>query len=305
MLDASSVPAGPVWESITHDVLCPLCGYNLRGLTDPRCPECGYRFEWAVVTDPTARLHPYLFEHHPERNVRSFLQTHWGTLRPIRFWSSLSPTQPSRPKRLVIYGFFSSLLMLLALVGEWVWATVYEGDYIGNSLVFFRGRFVGTRPGNPPSWDTWWRMASDALRDSRGFKVILYLTIFWLIWPWLTLVTLSIFRVSMRRAKVKTIHVMRCLVYTFDVGAWLGLVLGTAAVISVWIPSITLVPRSDVSPILIGVVVLLVFVRLWMAYRLYLRFDHAFWTILASQVIVFLLALNFFLDLERLMFLRF
>jgi hypothetical protein len=24
-----------------HDVLCPLCSYNLRGLTVPRCPECG------------------------------------------------------------------------------------------------------------------------------------------------------------------------------------------------------------------------------------------------------------------------
>jgi hypothetical protein len=22
-------------------VLCPTCGYNLKGLTDPRCPECG------------------------------------------------------------------------------------------------------------------------------------------------------------------------------------------------------------------------------------------------------------------------
>ena len=25
----------------TRDVKCPLCGYNLRGLTSGRCPECG------------------------------------------------------------------------------------------------------------------------------------------------------------------------------------------------------------------------------------------------------------------------
>jgi hypothetical protein len=25
----------------TRDVKCPLCGYNLRGLTSERCPECG------------------------------------------------------------------------------------------------------------------------------------------------------------------------------------------------------------------------------------------------------------------------
>ena len=28
-----------------RDVLCPLCGYNLRNLTSPRCPECGERVE--------------------------------------------------------------------------------------------------------------------------------------------------------------------------------------------------------------------------------------------------------------------
>lgn len=27
-----------------EDIACPRCGYNLRGLTVPRCPECGLRF---------------------------------------------------------------------------------------------------------------------------------------------------------------------------------------------------------------------------------------------------------------------
>ena len=25
-------------------VVCPTCGYNLTGLTEPRCPECGSQF---------------------------------------------------------------------------------------------------------------------------------------------------------------------------------------------------------------------------------------------------------------------
>jgi len=28
----------------TQALVCPTCGYNLTGLTEPRCPECGTRF---------------------------------------------------------------------------------------------------------------------------------------------------------------------------------------------------------------------------------------------------------------------
>lgn len=39
-------PAGsPDWATLHEDVRCPLCDYDLRGLTEPRCPECGYRFD--------------------------------------------------------------------------------------------------------------------------------------------------------------------------------------------------------------------------------------------------------------------
>ena len=31
-----------------RDVLCPLCGYNLRNLPEPRCPECGRQLELKV-----------------------------------------------------------------------------------------------------------------------------------------------------------------------------------------------------------------------------------------------------------------
>jgi hypothetical protein len=31
-----------------RDVVCPLCSYNLRGLTHPRCPECGQELRLTV-----------------------------------------------------------------------------------------------------------------------------------------------------------------------------------------------------------------------------------------------------------------
>ena len=37
----------------TRSATCPLCGYNLRGLTSPRCPECGRRLRLSVgLTEP-------------------------------------------------------------------------------------------------------------------------------------------------------------------------------------------------------------------------------------------------------------
>jgi hypothetical protein len=99
----------------------------------------------------------------------------------------------------------------------------------------------------------------------------------------------------MHKARVNTAHVVRCLVCTFDVGAWIGVGAFAWAVSS--IPFHTTFGGADVPALqrlalVAGLAPLLVVYRLWTAYRLYLRFDHAFWTILASQVIALLLALN-------------
>jgi hypothetical protein len=40
---------------IDRDEPCPLCGYNLRGLTSPRCPEC-----WQALRLSVSLAEPYL-----------------------------------------------------------------------------------------------------------------------------------------------------------------------------------------------------------------------------------------------------
>ena len=43
-------PAAMLLEYLAgHDVPCPLCGYNLRGLAAPRCPECGREVRFTVT----------------------------------------------------------------------------------------------------------------------------------------------------------------------------------------------------------------------------------------------------------------
>jgi len=122
--DAPPAPPSDPAGAQAADVRCPLCDYDLRGSTEPRCPECGYQFVWADLTDPARRLHPYLFEHHPRRNVRSFVRTMAGALRPRRFWSSLKPSQPSRPRRLVLYWLVAALLLPVGYAGAFAAKTV-------------------------------------------------------------------------------------------------------------------------------------------------------------------------------------
>ena len=68
MSDTTSSPAIAIdWSTITENIECPLCLYNLRGLTEPRCPECGHQFRWRTLLDESGWRHRYLFEHHPRR----------------------------------------------------------------------------------------------------------------------------------------------------------------------------------------------------------------------------------------------
>lgn len=59
--------------TITSDLLCPTCGYNLRGLTQARCPECGVEFDRARLSDSQL---PWLQRRHRGR-IRTYWRTAW------------------------------------------------------------------------------------------------------------------------------------------------------------------------------------------------------------------------------------
>src|SRR6266571_1071740 len=101
--EAPTPPAAPDWQKQKDEIHCPLCEYNLRGLSEPRCPECGYRFEWAELLNVDGTRHPFLFEHYPKNNVWSFCRTFLATTFPRKFWRTVTPTQPVKVRRLLIY----------------------------------------------------------------------------------------------------------------------------------------------------------------------------------------------------------
>jgi hypothetical protein len=302
-----------------RDVPCPLCGYNLRGLAEPRCPECGYRFEWANLLDPAKRLHPYLFEHHPERNVRSFFRTMLGGLLPRRFWRSLQPAMPSRPRRLVVYWVLASVLgwaLVIADASHSFYKAARSNELIRASNVQGAAReLIFPRrvesdydfaaevrsAGGPQAWVDknipTWRTKRFVATWYRGFRVhdTVWPVAIYLAWPWFTLATLLIFRASMRRAKVRTVHVLRCALYSCDAGLWLvPLALFVAAAVTERGETASALPallshRYGLPLLFAPIPAAYTAYRLSAAYSLYLRFDRPLATAIAAQFLVLLL----------------
>jgi hypothetical protein len=230
-VDASAL-APPDWSAIEVHVVCPLCAYNLRRLAEPRCAECGYAFTWPDLLDPARRPHPYLFEHNPRHNVRSFVRTYFAGLLPRRFWRTLQPIQPIRPPRLAAHYVIATALFIVAplvLVG-WPWvqsvrneldnratwrAWVMKNPAVAKEMIDRYGSidaYLDTWPS--PYWGSWMivNLRSHMTHDTSSINAAAVA----LLWPWMTFATLMIFRASMRRAKVRRGHVLRCTLYGCD-----------------------------------------------------------------------------------------
>ena len=256
MLPPSSALAAPPDDAAAAvlELNCPLCRYSLRGLTDPRCPECGFAFTWAELVDARRDRHPWLFEHarrpwSPPR--RALRLTAWRAgARPWRFWRAVSPTNPVRLRRLVLYWAITNLpLVLLATVAV---AADLASSARDNAAVRAMWTPVPGRPGLlnevagggadaitqadldadfPPPWSVatverrWW-----FVRQDQG--PLLAVVVMAAAWPWLTAAALGAsFRWSLRQAKVDVRHALRTAIYAADVG-----LLGTAAAVALYGP---------------------------------------------------------------------
>jgi rubredoxin len=307
---SASVPGAPDWERIDEDIRCPLCEYDLRMLTTPRCPECGYRFAWAELLDPARRMHPYLFEHHPEANLRSFRRTLLNGLRPRRFWKSLHPAQPSSARRLIRYWCVVALIYTVPIAAELtaeimgtlgalranrasmvaLYNTPRGKDVLGPEVKRFGAvkAYLDYYWPIPNSPTTLWQHVNYTRIPA---ETIAYL-FFPLLYVWLTFLSLLSFGFSMRRARIRRVHVLRCVAYSTDVWAGLCVLLGAVisrlylgtAVIGGWVSKGCLAFAVAMAAASIY--------RLYVAYRYYLRFDHPLATVLVSQVIVYLVGAN-------------
>ena len=302
---AESPPSPPTVPALPAELRCPLCGYDLRAATEPRCPECGYRFSWNELTDPSLRAHPFLFEHHLHDGWRHFWRTAVAGLRPNAFWKQLFPTQPSRPRRLVWYWFLAALpLLTMYLVAGLAAGIPIAQRSAADRAAHAAGTLTMSRYDilNYPSTEAFLEATAPVPPSRTFFRAVLHhpvmyrlvvASLSWLLWPWLTFAALMIFQVSMRRARVKVIHVLRCALYAGDLVLWAALAIPlivAGAAWSTWTGGYGWEWWIAIPVRLLQLSLIVLYIRrLIVAYSEYLRFDHAAATVLASQVIAYLL----------------
>lgn len=253
----------PDWGTMAHDVNCPMCGYNLRMLVEPRCPECGYPFKWNELLDAVQNTHPYAFEHH--RTIKSFSRTFIEmAIRPRRFWSLLRAGHAIKRRLLWVYAGANMLLTLIGCIvatfGTWCLA-----------FLLYSGRL--------PSPDVVVRLGG-RLFFSEAMEMLLLSA---LLWPALTWAALQVFLWTMIRMNIQPAHVTRCVGYvspTFTWSAPLAIVIGL-----VWtFVMTTRLPDATAIGMAIPISWTLATYRLGIAYRKYMRFPHAWATVIAAQV---------------------
>jgi hypothetical protein len=302
-----------------NGMACPMCDYDLRGLVEPRCPECGYRFTWEELTDLARGPHPFLFENHPERNAWSFRRTLVAGLRPATFWQTLFPTQRSRPLRLAAYYGIVVLVWLLLVVAQAVRSTIAASNRAARDRVamvahfptypqFYQQAMIARygsfeaynewRSPRFPHGSYWFRLRRDHLvRNTMLFSLP------WLLWPWLTLAVLVTFQASMRRSRVRFIHVLRCVIYAGDVAVWAAVVMFGLILFDIrrnglggtpW----NIAPMGPTFVWSLAVLLPVTAYRLAAAYKHYLHFPHPWATAVAVQLILLLILATFALHQE-------
>lgn len=314
MQDAMAAPdSAPQWDQFEETISCPLCDYNLRGLAEPRCPECGHRSSWGELLRAAREAHETLFDHYSKRNVRNFFVTLRGGFLSASFWKNISPTLSGSRRRLLVYLLLCMVPCLMLVAG----AGVVEALRYEAMVAWGRANLVASL--STPANATW-ANAEIAKYGSvqgvvngwyppwwRGRGLVEVLGVLWgaggmLLAPAGTLLGMMIFQASMRRARIKQVHVLRCVVYSYDVFFTVGMVVLIMVVVGALFPAAAIRlpdvdrqlgiiahryrPGGGLSQYAFGAVMIVAGWRLGRAYHYYLRFDHAYWMAYSVQVIV-------------------
>jgi hypothetical protein len=266
-----------------ESLVCRKCQYHLFGLPDTRCPECGEPFTWEQALDDYHRSRKPLFEYRwREEPVRSLVRTWRLTLRPRRLWSAVDLHDPPKIRPLMALVIVATVTAVGGIV---VPAAMYEVvDYV-RWMAALRQRGI---PYSQVGY-TVVNCVTSALSDSGVWNAVRLLVIWW---GW-SFAALMIFQQSMRRGRVRVVHVFRAWVYGIVVPPPL-LALLTAPLVVVEAILVDWFFRPEflaITLVAFGLALILGARSLTIAYARYLKLPHALGVVVASQAVAVLATL--------------
>lgn len=228
-----------VMTTLSDETLgCPLCGYDLRGLTSRRCPECGHAFEPDALRAALEDGRGQTFEH-AARPAIALVDTAAQSLSPPRFWRRFRPTVPVAPRRLFVWAtvwlLAATLWSLVAIAPAAIDA--HADAYAPAPFVSFAG--APTPPGPMyQAWGyarfTWLDAATFALRQREQLASAVRLVVAASAWPLTAFIAMRTFAVTLRRAGVRPAHLARVALYGWPTVMLAALVLGTLMLAFAW-----------------------------------------------------------------------
>ncbi|MBI4718857.1 MAG: hypothetical protein HY763_13710 [Planctomycetes bacterium] len=118
MAETVDKPLGAPPCGLDVELLCPACGYDVRGSLAPRCSECGLELDRATLPSTAVARATGLFEYgYRDQAIRSLLATLWRALRPRRFWEWVT-RWPAQRFPILLFGAFVFLTTLALLTLE-------------------------------------------------------------------------------------------------------------------------------------------------------------------------------------------
>lgn len=199
LADLPMAPSGaPDWEQIKTDIACPICSYNLRGLTNPRCPECGYPFQWSELRPIADPWLANLVEFADKRPIHSIFRTLFKTLLPSRFFTHLKAGHAIRKQRLILHFFLIALFLLFFQFIPAFFQLIYNWIFPRN---FYNPMFAA------------FEFQLDDVRFI--YSKFYFLPSFFLVF-WALFCSMAIFllRQTVRRSKINFWHIARSVLYS-------------------------------------------------------------------------------------------
>lgn len=258
---------------------CLKCGYHLFGLSETRCPECGTQFTWSEALDNYRRRQNPLFEYQCGKHfIRSAIRTWWWCLRPTKFWKRIDIHDPPQVVPLLIW-----VLMCLVAFAVSVAVTTGIAQWLPRYMYALSrpARFRRTGWAQLPSWVL--RVASNP-EFARVVVSVLAWTVF-------SLVALLVFRQSMRRCRIRTVHVIR--VWAYSTPTMLVVAGVTTVIVEILKAELTRGRSRFPFEILVGgVFVAYVMWAQRCAYRHTIRMAHSFGVAICAQLMAVLATMS-------------